>query len=202
VTGYFVRLPSLLVKGSNVLVAVLAVFTALLAWAIFYKGHASETVKSSRWARVLRGIVDGVHSMGRSRSFLVSFILSFLYLALQVLPIWCLLRAYGLDLTMGGATVVLVILRLGTVVPQAPGNVGSFQALTVLGLRLLEVERGVATGFATLLFFVVTVPLYLAGFVALVATRMRLDDIHRVAHEEAAAHERRLDWEPGTEKPS
>jgi hypothetical protein len=86
---------------------------------------------------------------------------------------------------------------LGTVIPQAPGNVGSFQALTILGLRLFGVDREVSTGFATLLFVVVTAPLWLGGFIALIATRMRFSDIHREAHEEV--RESRI---PETERPA
>jgi len=120
--------------------------------------------------------------MGRSRSFYVAFLISFLYLALQVLPIWALMIGYDLDLTVADAALVLVILRLGSVPPQAPGNVGSFQALTIAGLHLCGIDRASATGFATLLFFVVTVPLWVAGFIALIATGMKLGDIHRQAH--------------------
>ena len=129
--------------------------------------------------------------MGRSSSFAASTFLSLVYLALQVMPIWCLMKGYGLDLSVGAAATVLVVLRLGTVIPQAPGNVGSFQLLTIAGLRLFGIEREVATGFATLLFLVVTVPLYLAGFFALIATRMRLGDIHRSAHEAVASQRER-----------
>jgi hypothetical protein len=43
---------------------------------------------------------------------------------------------------------------------------------------LFGVDRTFATGYATLLFIVVTVPLWVVGFIALLATRMRLDDLH------------------------
>jgi uncharacterized protein (TIRG00374 family) len=187
--GYWVSLPRLLVEGSRVLVVVLALAGALLLWAILYKGRAHAAISGRRWARVLRLIVDGAHAMGNSSSFLVSAFLSLVYLVLQVMPIWCLMKGYGLDLSIGTAATVLVVLRLGTVIPQAPGNVGSFQALTIVGLRLFDVDREVATGFATLLFLVVTVPLYLAGFVALIATQMRLDQIHREAHDAVATQQ-------------
>ena len=179
--GYFVSLPRLLVEGSKVLVVVLAAACVLLAMAILFKKRAQAAV--SRW-RMLRHIVAGVHRMGNSGSFVGAFVLSLAYLALQVLPIWFLMLGYGIDLSIGVACAVLVILRLGTVIPQAPGNMGSFQALTVVGLQLFGVDREVATGFATLAFLVVTVPLWLGGFIALIATRMRLGQIHRDAHEE------------------
>jgi uncharacterized protein (TIRG00374 family) len=182
--GYFVDLPRVMVEGSKVLVVVLALVSLLLAWAVVHKRHAHAAAGRSRWGLVLSHIIDGVHIMGNSGSFPAAFLLSLLYLCLQALPIWFLMEGYGLDLPIAVAAAVLVILRFGTVIPQAPGNVGSFQALTILGLRLFGVDREVSTGFATLLFLVVTVPLWLGGFVALIATRMRFSDIHREAHEE------------------
>jgi hypothetical protein len=39
------------------------------------------------------------------------------------------------------------------------------------------VDKGQAAGFANLLFVVITVPLWLAGFVALLATKMKLSHL-------------------------
>ena len=75
-----------------------------------------------------------------------------------------------------------MVLRLGSIPPQAPSNVGGFQFFTILGLSLFGIARAEATGFATLLFVVITVPLWLGGFVAVLATRMRISDIHDRAH--------------------
>jgi len=181
--GYYIDLPGYLLVGSQALMGVLVVASVLLVAAMLYRPEARRAVAGSGWTRWLRPLVDGVHSMGDSRSFVVAAFLSLVYFVLQILPVYFLMKAYGLDLTPWAALVVLVILRLGTVLPQAPGNVGSFQALTVVGLKILGYERGEATGFATLLFLVVTVPLWLAGFVALMMTRMRLTEIHRDARE-------------------
>lgn len=180
----YVDLPGWLVGISRVLLIAMAVVAVLVAWAVLHKSHAHGAISRSRWAGMLRHVVDGTHAMGNSSSFAASFVLSLVYLLLQVLPVYALVRGYGLDVTLAQSAAVLVVLRLGTVIPQAPGNVGSFQALTILGLQLFGVDRSSSTGFATLLFLVVTVPLWMAGFVALLATRMRLGDIHREAREQ------------------
>ena len=181
--NHYVQLPGFLSAMSEGLLVLLAILGGLLGLAIFYKEHAHDAASRSRWARMLGPLVDGVHSMGKSRSFWWAGFLSFWYLALQIVPIYALLRGYGLNLSPWAALVMLVILRLGTVIPQAPGNLGSFQALVVASLTLFGFSRADSTGFATLCFFVVTVPLWLGGFVALMLTRMRLGDIHREAHE-------------------
>ena len=181
---FLVDLPRWLEGASHVLMLILAGVSALVLWAVLHKHKAQEAVKGSRWGKLLRQVVDGVHDMGRSRSFVAAFLLSGLHLALQVVPLWALMRGFQLDRTPWEAAAVLVVLRLGTVIPQAPGNVGSFQALVLIGLGALGVDRDTATGFATLLFFVITVPLWMAGFVALMLTRMRLTDLQRDAARE------------------
>lgn len=183
VSTSIVPLPRYLVEGTRVLSGVLAVFAFLLAVAVFHKHHAHAAVAKSRWAEKLWHVVNALHDMGRSRSFYLAFLASFVYLGLQLIPIHALMLAYGLDLNWSATLVTLVILRLGTLLPQAPGNVGSFQFFAVVALRLFGVEKSEATGFATLLFFVVTVPLWLAGFVATLASGIGFGDIRRRAAE-------------------
>ncbi len=193
VTGFYVatllvNLPRWLEGAASVLMLILAGLSAFVLWAVLHKSRAQEAVRGSRWGNWLRHVVDGVHDMGRSRSFILAFVLSGLHLALQVIPLWALMHGFQLNRTPWEAAAVLMVLRLGTVVPQAPGNVGSFQALVLVGLSALGIDRDTATGFATLLFFVITVPLWMAGFVALMLTRMRLTDLQRDAREEGSAH--------------
>ena len=119
----------------------------------------------------------GFNALGRSRTLLWSFLLSLFYLLFQVVPIYALAHGYGVHLSIFAATTVLIILRLGTVVPQGPGNVGVTQAVLVLGLSLFGVDRNTATGLATVLFAVITVPLVVTGFIAFLITGMRLRDV-------------------------
>ena len=181
VSTSIVSLPRYLVEGTRVLTGLLAGLAFLLAVAVFQKGHAHAAVAKSRWAGKLWHVVNALHAMGRSHSFYLAFLASFVYLGLQLIPIHALMLAYGLDLDWSATLVTFVILRLGTLLPQAPGNVGSFQFFAVVALRLFGVEKSVATGFATLLFFVVTVPLWLAGFVATLASGIGFGDIRRRA---------------------
>ena len=155
---------------SRGLLVLLAILGGLMAATLFYKERAKDAASRSRWSRMLRPLVDGVHSMGKSRSFWWAGFLSFCYLALQIVPLYALLRGYGMNLSVSAALVLLVILRLGTVIPQAPGNVGSFQALIVAGLGLFGFSRADSTGFAT--------PVLLRCHGAALARRLRRADAH------------------------
>lgn len=182
----FMTLPVYLETAGQFLALVVIALSVLLGLAVAHKSHAKEAIRGSRWSRELHAVVDAVHDIGRSKTFLLAALASLLYLALQVIPIYALSRGFGVSLSLGASAVLLVVLRFGTILPGLPSNLGTFQAAAILGLGLNGVRGPDATGFATLLFVVVTVPLWLAGFIALLATKMRLQEIHRDAHESLA----------------
>jgi hypothetical protein len=123
----------------------------------------------------LNVVIEDLHIIGHSKYLYFSVLTSLPYLLMQMVPIYALARGYpGFDLTIGQAATLMVILRLGSVVPQAPGNVGTFQALTVVGLALFGVTGGVAKRFSLVMWSVITLPLLIAGFIALAVTGMRM----------------------------
>jgi uncharacterized membrane protein YbhN (UPF0104 family) len=81
----------------------------------------------------------------------------------------------------------MVILRLVSVVPQAPGNLGTFQAAAVFALILFGVDSSLAKRFSFVMWAVITLPLLIVGFIALAITGLRLSEIRRRA--EGAASE-------------
>ncbi len=185
--AHYMQLPGYLVAGADFLAILLIIVAVLLAIAVIYKTHAHAAVSRSRWAAILWHVVEGTHAMGRSVSFPVAIVVGLLFLGLQVVPVYVLAVGYGIHLTWGAAAVILVILRLGSIPPQAPSNVGAFQFFTVVALELFGITKADAAGYATLLFIVVTVPLWIGGFLALIATRMRLHEIHHHAHKHFTA---------------
>jgi len=181
-TTLYVEVPGFLRDLSFTLTLIVAAAAALVALAVFKKSHAHAAVALSRWAAALWHVVEGLHDMGRSRWFITSAAVSVLYFALQVAPFYALMRAYDLSLSLGAAAVVLVVVRLGTIIPQGPGNVGGFQFFTVAGLLLFGVNKADAANFATAMFIVITVPLWLGGAVAAAIAGVRLRDLQQRAN--------------------
>jgi len=203
VIGFFalspvLDLPGYLIQGTRILAIVLISIAILLGVVMFRKHHAHAVLSSSRWAVALSHVVEGLHSMGNSASFYLAGLVSLVYLAFQIVPVYALMIGYGLDLSFGAAAVTLIVLRLGTILPQAPGNVGAFQFFPVLALTLFAVDKATATGFATMMFVIVTVPLWLAGLIAVAMTGMKIRDLQhhaqstfRASEETAAGSEAR-----------
>ncbi|MEN6533183.1 MAG: lysylphosphatidylglycerol synthase domain-containing protein, partial [Bryobacteraceae bacterium] len=119
---------------------------------------------------------------GSARSFYGAAALSSLLLALQVLSFWLVMRAYGMPLSIWHGAAVFLIVHLGTMVPNAPSNVGTYQFFTVLGLMLFDVDKTVAAGFSVAVFLILTIPLWVIGLFALGQTGLTL----RMVREEVA----------------
>jgi uncharacterized protein (TIRG00374 family) len=186
-TAMFITLPPVMMDMAKFVAVVVVVCAILLGVVMFWKHHAHAAASATRWGAKLRVLVEDLHLMGNSRSFYAAAAASLPYLLIQVVPIYALMRAYDLGLTLWPALVVLVIFRIGTVIPQAPGNVGASQALMVLALGLFSVDKTTATGYSMVTWGVITLPLVVVGFVALAWTGMRLGDLRHHARKHMAA---------------
>jgi uncharacterized protein (TIRG00374 family) len=181
ITTMFVPVPGYLRDGSLVLGVFVGILSLLLGIVMFHKHRAHAAISKSRWAEMLWHVVEGLHAMGNARSFIASAAVSFAYLLSQLVPVYAVARGINLDLPLQQVIVVLVIMRIGTVLPQAPSNVGGFQFFSVVALQLFGIEKGVAAGFATILFLVMNVPLWLGGAVACALTGIGIHDLQHHA---------------------
>lgn len=174
-------LPRKVTDLALVLAAVTVLAAICLGIVMFGKRHAHAAVANARWGPRLKVLVDDLHLMGRSPSFYVAAFASFPYLLIQAIPLYAMIRGFDLDLTIRQVVVVLVVFRLGTAIPQLPGNLGMSQSAIVIGLALFGVDKTTATSLSIVTWGVITAPLVLAGFIALLLTGGNLKDIHRSA---------------------
>jgi hypothetical protein len=63
---------------------------------------------------------------------------------------------------VAGAAVFLIV-HIGTVIPSAPSNVGTYQFFTVVGLALFGVNKTLAASFSVVVFLILTIPLWAIG---------------------------------------
>jgi uncharacterized protein (TIRG00374 family) len=179
--SFVLPVPGYLVDGGRIMGLVVILLMVVLIYVGQRREEAKDAMQRSRIGRYLHELVDGIHAMGNPRSLLAASGASILYVVLQVIPIWALLEAYDLNLPIWAAAVVFVILRLGTVIPNAPGNAGLYQFFVVLALGLFDVPKSTAVGFSLMMFGVLTLPLLIGGFVAVALTGLKLDQIRQQA---------------------
>jgi uncharacterized protein (TIRG00374 family) len=183
ITAGFVRgIPKDLIILVQVIGALLIFGAVLLIWVVARKHEAHAAIRESKWAATLRHIVEGLNLMGNPRTIGATSTISLVYLFLQFLSVWALMKADGLDLSFWAAAGVVTMVRFGTVVPNAPGNLGFFQASCVVALTRFDVERNVAKDFSFIMFFALTAPLLVGGAIATALTGLNLSELRERAH--------------------
>jgi glycosyltransferase 2 family protein len=187
------RAIGILTTGSIFLAILILICAALLAVAMYWREQTLDKlldVPLFSWAHVF---IEDLHRIGHSRYLYLSAFASIPHLLMQVVPIYAIMQAYGLDdVSWSQAAALMILLRLGSVVPQAPGNVGLFQVLSTLGLMLFGVPRPMARRFTLILWGVVTLPLVIVGFIALVASGAKMGELQREAQAEMRARQDEL----------
>ncbi len=139
------------------------------------------------WRGHLSLLMQDLGLIGHSRYLYLALLQSLPYLLLQTIPIWASFKGYGFDLGLIEAFALMVFLRLSTVIPQAPGNLGLFQFLTKEVLeKIFNVVPDEAARFSLVLWGVVTLPLLIGGFIALWIEEADLLALKRAAELEAA----------------
>jgi glycosyltransferase 2 family protein len=134
---------------------------------------APEPGRRRMSSRFMAALTD-LHAMGTAPSFYAAVFTSALMPLCQVFALWAMMRAYGLQLSLLAAVIVLLVINVGVSLPNAPANVGSYQFFCVLGLRVFQIEPATATGFSIFAFLALSFPFVFLGFAALLRSGMSL----------------------------
>ncbi len=191
-----VPLPHNLLEAGDILGAVVLIATAVFAWIVFRKEqeleHGRDETRPGRFGSFVRQLARGLRDIGISRCFYLSALLSGAMIACQALAVWFMMLACGIRLNVGAGAIVFLVVRLGTALPNAPANVGSFQFFTVVALGLFGVDKTRAAAFSVVDFVALTAPLWILGLVAVSRTGMTLAqiraEVQRIAGTRPRAH--------------
>jgi uncharacterized protein (TIRG00374 family) len=182
-------MPSQIILVAEVMGVGLLFAVGMLIWVLRYHPHAHAALSEGRWSSTLRHVVEGLQLMGNRRTLLWTSLISILYFGLQVLTMWALMRAYGLDYSFWVAGGVLTIVRLGTLVPNAPGNVGLVNAAVIVAMKLFDGNPTDAKGFSLIYLVAQTAPLLIGGAIATALTGLNIGELRDRARARASQHQ-------------
>jgi hypothetical protein len=121
---------------------------------------------------------------------------SFVIWLLEVLMFFLLGRAFGIDLSMPAWILIMVASNLVSAVPITPSNVGAYEVAITELLKALGVDAGAAAGFAIAAHIFNIFWISAAGFIAMWALGLGLDDVFSFGPREST-----LEPEPVTHAP-
>jgi glycosyltransferase 2 family protein len=183
ITVLTVPLPKYLVDFEEILGFIALGATVFLIYLVFFKkGKKTQNASGTsrlwrpiwRLASFLGAMSEGIRNIGQSGFFYSSFGISSLLLLGQVLSYWFVMMACGLNLSFWHGAAVFLIMHIGTIIPGAPSNVGTYQFFTVFGLTLFGIDKTLAGGFSIVVFLILTIPLWILGMLAFAHLRLNL----------------------------
>lgn len=182
------RLPHAMVRGGDVLLVIIVVLALTLAYGMYGRKQTMNLlffdVNLPAWFNTL---IEDLHLIGHSRLLYYSFFVSGASMLLQVVPIYAIIKAYHLSLSWEASFTAMVLLRISTALPQAPGNIGLFNWVAARTLALYGIKLSQAKGFSIVLWTAVTLPLIGVGFVIILLAGINMAHLHRQATDAASS---------------
>ena len=184
VAAMFFPLPRALVGAGAALGIIILLATVAFLRIVFRhqsprqpEEHEPRSLLLSKVLSFISQFSDGVREIGFSNRLYSAIALSCGMLVCQILALWFLMHACRIGLPLFAAGVTFLIVRVGTMIPNAPANVGSFQFFTFLALSSFGAEKTVAAAFSIVYFAALTLPLWTLGLLSLSGSGVSLSRI-------------------------
>jgi glycosyltransferase 2 family protein len=166
-----IPMPSYIKTGAQIFGFGVIALAGIFVYALIREGkslveHHRDRLSRNPWRKFqvfMEQMADGMKKIGLTRNFFIALFVTLVSLIMQALALWLVALACGIPLEVWKGAVVLVIIRVGVFIPNAPANIGTYQFFAALGMELLGVDRYIATGFAIILFFVSMTPTWIIG---------------------------------------
>jgi hypothetical protein len=145
-----VPLPSSLLRFRRpMVVGVLAAAVALAAARSWFLRRRSRAIDLEHpTGGTLDRIVDGLRVLDHRHRLASTIATALCAWSIRAAIVWCMFRAFSLDLPISAAVGVLALLNVGIALVATPGNVGTFELASAGALALWDVpaETGMSLG--------------------------------------------------------
>ncbi len=190
-------LPSWMIKSGILFFMVTLLMIACMIGLIWRRNTAVKII--DRFLRLLPGkladkanatihhFIDGFQVIKDVKTLLYLFFLSAVVWLVDVAAIHSLLLAFGFNLPVLAAFVVMVILIAGIAIPTAPGFIGSWHFACILGLSLFGVAKPEAFSFALVYHFLAIAVVIVLGVIFLPFNKFSISDMRKQMGEDQSS---------------
>ncbi len=158
VAFFFTPLPPWLVRSSTLLLLATVVLSTMMILMIVRREATLRVLAPlieklpARYAgavnRLIDHFIEGFRIMINPALLLSVTLLSIVIWLVDVLAIYLLFLAFGLDLSVAAAFVLMIVLVIGIAIPTAPGFIGNWHYFCIIGLGLFGIPKTDALTFA------------------------------------------------------
>lgn len=185
--------PNVSVQASQVIAIAVALFA--VASAVFFI-MALAPSKTNRLAEALitrfipqrfqesllgmvHRFVDGAQSLRNPRDLALIVLSTVVVWLLETVKYWFVAKAFDLALPFDGLMLVNGLSNLFTIIPGAPGAVGTFDAGGMLGMRALGVDESLAAAYVLTLHVLLWLPVTLLGAFFMLREGLHWSDLRK-----------------------
>ena len=126
-----------------------------------------------RGGRLARQFIEGMASLRDGRSVAGALLVSVVAWMAEVVVYWMLGQAFGFDLNLGEAIVLMVAANLVVSLPLTPWDIGPYEIAVTEAFVLLGADRGEASTYAVGSHLLLIAWITVSGVVAMVALSLR-----------------------------
>lgn len=144
------------------------------AAAFWLSGRASSGPGRSRWASTLREVAAALDAVRDPSRRLAVLLLALAKKAAEVLAVIAVQQALGFALPWWSAIVVVAALGIGTMIPIAPGNLGTYEATAFAVYSAVGLPPGEALALGVAQHLCVLVPGVAVGYAILTADQLQM----------------------------
>ncbi|HPE06637.1 MAG TPA: lysylphosphatidylglycerol synthase transmembrane domain-containing protein [Smithellaceae bacterium] len=126
---------------------------------------------------VIHHFIDGFQVITDVNRLLYLLLLSAVVWLVDVAAIYTLLLAFGFNLPLLAAFVVMVILIAGIAIPTAPGFIGNWHYACILGLSLFGIAKPEGFSFALVYHFLSMIVVIILGAIFLPFNKLSISDM-------------------------
>lgn len=177
------RAPEWIVRGMAIVAIVgIAIVAILVASGIVHVVGLLARIFGQRAGR-MRAAIDHAISFGEGANgggwgpLALAVALSTLTWAFVAGTYWIAAQSLGINIRISESMLVAAVATLGTAIPSAPANIGTFEVATVVVLTALGVEAYEALAMALLTHAIVTVPFAIVGAASVAQLSISVADI-------------------------
>jgi len=180
-------LPSWMIKSGVLFFIITVLMIACIIGLVWRRETAVKVI--DRFLRLLPGklaqkvnnvihhFIDGFQVITDVKRLLFLLLLSAAVWLIDVAVIYTMFIAFGFDLPVMAAFVVMIILIAGIAIPTAPGFIGNWHYACILGLSLFNIAKPEAFSFALIYHFLSMAIVIILGIVFLPFNKFSISDM-------------------------
>lgn len=187
----FVDLPSWMIKSGIIFLLITLIFIACIVALIWQRDRSLNILNrflnklpgkiTFKIEKIIHHLIDGFKIITDIKMLFYLLFLSAFIWFIDVMAIYMLFLAFGFNLPLLAAVVLMVILIAGIAIPTAPGYIGNWHFACILGLGLFGVAKPEALSFALVYHFLSIVFVVVLGIIFLPFNKFSIADIKTYA---------------------